>query len=109
VANVANGDFVAIKLGDVDNSWTSPPGGQSSLAKSAKGQQALAKEVLPEAVFAVSQQRARPGETVTVGVTVSGFRQVTSAQFSLAWDPAVLRYTGTGSPLPTIVDECHGA
>jgi len=32
-----------------------------------------------------------------VGLTVSGFSQVTSAQFSLAWDPAVLRYVETGS------------
>ena len=55
------------------------------------------KKLLPEAVFAVNQQSAQPGQTVTVEVTVSGFRQVTSAQFSLAWDPAVLRYVGTGS------------
>jgi len=34
---------------------------------------------------------------VTVGVSVSGLSLVTSAQFRLAWDPAVLRYVGTGS------------
>ena len=72
-------------------------GGLSLLARSANGQQGLVKNVVPEAVFTVSQQSAQPGQTVSVQVTVSGFRQVTSAQFSLAWDPAVLRYVGTGS------------
>ena len=96
VADVTNGDFVAIKLGDVNNSWTAPVG-QSLLAKSAQGQQALGQNVLPEVVFAVSRQSAQPGQTVAARVTVSGFDQVSGAQFSLAWDPAVLRYVGTGS------------
>ena len=55
------------------------------------------KNLLPESVFAVSRQSAQSGQPVSVQVTVSGFHQVTSAQFSLAWDPAVLRYVGTGS------------
>jgi hypothetical protein len=96
MADMTNGDFVAIKLGDVENSWTAPVG-QSLLAKSAQGQQALGQNVLPEVVFAVSQQSAQPGQTVAARVTASGFRQVTSAQFSLVWDPTVLRYVGTGS------------
>jgi hypothetical protein len=95
VADVPNGDFVAIKLGDVDNSWTAPVGGSLVLNGSKVGA-ALAVAV-PEVLFAVSQQSAQPGQTVAARVTVSGFSQVTSAQFSLAWDPAVLRYMGTGS------------
>jgi hypothetical protein len=97
VADVTHGDFVAIKLGDVNNSWTAPAGAQSLLAKSAQGQQALGQNVLPEVVFAVSQQSAQPGQTVAARVTASGFSRVTSAQFSLVWDPTVLRYVGTGS------------
>ena len=98
VADVTNGDFVAIKLGDVNNSWTAPAGAQSLVAKSAQGSQARRRtRRCRRSLFAVSQQSAQPGQTVTVGVTVSGFSQVTSAQFSLAWDPAVLRYVGTGS------------
>jgi hypothetical protein len=96
VADVADGDFIAIKLGDVNNSWKAPAGGRSLVLKSPKGGAALAAAV-PEVLFGVGQQSAQPGQTVTVEVTVSGFRQVTSAQFSLAWDPAVLRYVGTGS------------
>ena len=104
VADVTNGDFVAIKLGDVDNSWTAPSGAGGSQArrekvpaKSAQGPQAPAKNAVPEVVFAVSQQSAQPGQTVAARVTVSGFSQVSGAQFTLAWDPAVLRYVGTGS------------
>jgi hypothetical protein len=66
------------------------------VGKSGNGLQALKKKALPEVVFAVSQQSARPGQTVTARVSVGGFHQVTSAQFTLAWDPAVLRYVGTG-------------
>ncbi len=95
VANVTNGNFIAIKLGDVNNSWTAPAG-QNLVLHDAKVGAALAAAV-PEVLFGASQQSAQPGQTVTVGATVSGFSQVTSAQFSLAWDPAVLRYLGTGS------------
>jgi len=63
----------------------------------ANGQQARVKGAVPGAVFGVSQQSAQPGQTVSVEVVVSGFHAVTSAQFSLAWDPAALRYVGTGS------------
>jgi hypothetical protein len=98
VADVTNGDFVAIKLGDVNNSWKAPApaGGQSLVLNRAKVGAALAAAV-PEVLIGVGHQSAQPGQTVIVGVTVSGFHQVTSAQFSLAWDPAVLRYVGTGS------------
>ena len=97
LAEVTDGNFVAIKLGDVDNSWAAPPGGQGMVVKSGSGSQVVPQDVLPEVVFAVSQQSAQPGQTVNVGVRLSGFRQVTSAQFSLGWDPGVLRYVGTGS------------
>jgi hypothetical protein len=86
VANASSGDFVAIKLGDVDNSWTAPSGVQSVIAKSAQESQILAKNALPEVVFAVSQQSALRGQTVAVRVMVSGFSQVSGAQFTLAWD-----------------------
>jgi hypothetical protein len=98
LADVTSGDFFAIKLGDVNHSWkaAASSGGQSLVFNGSKVGAALAAAV-PEVVFGVDRQSAQPGRTVTVGVTVSGFHQVTSAQFSLAWDPAVLRYVGTGS------------
>ena len=95
VADVTDGDFVAIKLGDVNNSWTAPVGRRVCWQRAPRGG-GPAKNALPEVVFAVNQQSAQPGQTVSVRVTVSGFSQVSGAQFSLAWDPAVLRYVGTG-------------
>jgi len=103
VADVSDGDFIAIRLGDLNNSWTAPASGSSQArrvkvpAKGAEGSEARVTGGVPEVVFGVNQQSGQPRQTVVVGVTVSGFRQVTSAQFSLAWDPAVLRYVGTGS------------
>ena len=44
----------------------------------------------------VSSHAAEPGETVAAEITVSNFLQVTSAQFTLAWDPTVLQYEGAG-------------
>src|SRR5208337_4569614 len=61
VADVTNGDFIAIRLGDVNSSWTAPAGGQSLVLNSAKVGAALAAAV-PEVVFGVSQQSAQVGQ-----------------------------------------------
>jgi hypothetical protein len=96
VTGLTNGDFIAIKLGDVNASWKPPVGGSSLVLDGPKEGAALAAAV-PEVVFGVGDQSAQPGQTVSVPVVVKGFHQVISAQFSLGWDPAVLRYAGTGS------------
>jgi hypothetical protein len=96
VVDLTNADFIAIKLGDVNDSWKAPASGQNGVLNGPKAGAALAAAV-PKVLFSVGQKSAQPGQTVTVQVTVSGFSQVSSVQFSLAWDPAVLRYKGTGS------------
>ena len=55
-----------------------------------------AQTVLREVTFAPSHHTNAPGETVSGVVRVSGFTQVTSVQFTLQWDPAVLAFAGTG-------------
>jgi hypothetical protein len=85
---------VAIKLGDVDCSW---PGAQPVVAKNGQGLKVSAQVAVPKVVFGVSQQSGQPGQRVSVEVRVSGFSQVRGAQFTLAWDPSVLRYAGTGA------------
>ncbi len=83
--NVTSGllgqDFIAIKLGDVNNSWsaTGQPNGESS--GGAGG------------VFDVGSATAGAGTNVTLPVTVSGFTNVTTFQFTLTWDTNVLQYT----------------
>jgi subtilisin-like proprotein convertase family protein len=83
-------DFVAIKLGDVDDSWTMPVG-QTSGTRSGDGIKATLV-----VRFETGQHVVQQGESVKIPITVSGFREVTSAQFTLSWDPAVLRYAGAG-------------
>ena len=86
-SDIAGQHFLAVKLGDVNSSWTSAGG--SSLARSA------GKEAKPVVSFSASSHTNMPGASVVVRVTVGGFSQVTSAQGTLAWDPAVMRYAGT--------------
>jgi hypothetical protein len=87
-SDIAGQDFVAIKLGDVNNSWTSATG--DAVAKSSIG-----KGATPVVSFQVNGGSVLPGSSVLVQVTVSGFRQVTSIQGALSWDPAVIRFAGT--------------
>jgi len=50
----------------------------------------------PSVTFQLSNHTNAPGDAVTARMTVGGFAQVTSVQFTLQWDPTVLRYIGTG-------------
>jgi len=94
VADVVGEDFVAIKLGDVDNGWTMPVEAASLVEGGAD--RVSAASLAPEVVFRVDDLVARPGERVKVGVSVRDFSQVASAQFTLMWNPDVLRYVGVG-------------
>jgi hypothetical protein len=96
ITDVTNGDFVAIKLGDVNGSWKAQVAGPNIEFKSPEKASVAATKV-PAVGFALEEQRAQPGQMVTVAVAVSGFREVTSAQFTLGWDPKVLHYVGTDS------------
>ncbi len=81
-------DFVAIKLGDLNNSVQVLPGG-----KAANG---MAKGATPTVSFQFSSvTNATPGTSVVVYVTVGDFGRVTTAQGTLAWNPAVLRFVST--------------
>jgi len=96
LADLPGADFVAIKRGDVNNSWTPPTTGQGMVANIAPPDRTMGFDVDPTVLFQASTHAARPGQTLTAKVTVSGFDQVTSAQFGLEWDPAVLQYLDTG-------------
>jgi hypothetical protein len=48
-------------------------------------------------MFEVSSHTAVPTQTVTAFVSARNFRQVTSAQFSLRWDPAVLQFASVSN------------
>jgi len=88
MTSMAGQDHVAIKLGDVNNSWSKAEIGKAESRN-------LAPE-LPAVRFEAGSRVAQPGERVAVPLSVSGFHQATSAQFTLGWDARVLRYAGVG-------------
>jgi hypothetical protein len=89
-SDLSGQDFVAIKMGDVNNSWIAPAGDVG--AKSAR-----AKDGSLGVGFRVNGATNIPGGSVVVPVTVSDFRNVTSVQGTLAWDPAIIHFVGTES------------
>lgn len=94
-ADIPGQDFIAIKLGDVNGSALSPSA-TGSPVKSVTTQSRTTSSQL-SVRFEASSHTAQPGELLKTTVAVSGFQQVTTAQFALAWDPAVLRYLGVGN------------
>ncbi|MBU6426622.1 hypothetical protein KGQ27_00035 [Patescibacteria group bacterium] len=93
-SNWTGQDFVAIKLGDVYGGWAPTP---LVLATAEQAPDSLAspsrhatKSI--STTLSVGNQTAAPGEPVAVSVGTGNFRGVTSLQFTLRWDPAVLEF-----------------
>ncbi|MBM3882104.1 MAG: hypothetical protein FJ387_20680, partial [Verrucomicrobia bacterium] len=94
--DAAGQDFIAVKQGDVNSSWT--PIVLATTETNRRGAaRLLGPSPGPTVGFAVSSHTALPGQVLEVSVGLSDFRGVTSAQFTLGWDPTVLRYEGTGN------------
>lgn len=121
--DVLDQDFIAVKNGDVNASWT-PPGGiagasaslvpledgpairhEFSFSKEAKSSEAriprLTSETLarPDVRGDVEIQIGvvdRVGQLISIPVTVSEVFGLTSAQFTMEWDPTVLGFAGVG-------------
>jgi hypothetical protein len=70
-------NFVAIKVGDVNNSW------DPSVAKATSQ---------GNIVFEAGNKQAQEGEIITVPVRVSNFSNISGFQFSMTWNPNVLEY-----------------
>jgi hypothetical protein len=85
--SVSGQDFKAIKLGDVNGSWTPVP----SAAKS------LAIHSGTDPVLRVVGGRALAGEEVEVEVWIEGLAEATLLQGSVRWNPKVLGFTELGT------------
>jgi hypothetical protein len=100
MANEDGQDYVAIKLGDVNGSWVCPGAGPQAIAQAgasaASKPDAKAKVELPPVRCSASGQVAEPGRRAGVRVSLGGLAGLSSAQFTLGWDAAVLRYAGVG-------------
>jgi len=70
-------DFIAIKLGDVNNSWN------PAIAKKYSSQQVI---------FTLPVEEANINDTVVVPLIVSGFENLTGYQYSLKWNPEKLSF-----------------
>lgn len=86
-------DYTSIKLGDVNGSWTVGGGGALMSFKGSRTGVRLQHATKP-ASLRVGSQTAPPKGVVKVPVTASNLTRMTSSQFTLRWDPKVLRYTG---------------
>jgi hypothetical protein len=62
----------------------------------ASGGTVKAASLYDEVRFEAGRHIVRIGNLVKVPIMVTEFRQVTSAQFTLAWDPSVLRFASVG-------------
>ena len=109
VGDLAGQDFLAMKLGDVNNSWTAPLGLVPSSREKSSSRPASTPAAFesaprlagpnadpPAVTFRVGSLSFGPGNTGSVAIAVSSFSQVASVQFTLQWDPAVLRFRGVG-------------
>ena len=91
-ADVGGQDFVAIKLGDVNNSWT-PPAGAAAPAKQAPAK-AGGNNTTNGVTFVLPMTNSLPGNDVVVPVLASQFNSVGTFQFSLHWNPATVTFIG---------------
>jgi len=87
-ANTPGQDFKAVKLGDVDGSW-SMAGPLAVRRSSPLG--------TPSSAIQLSSPRqlVNSGDIIQVSVQSSQVDRLNTAQFTLKWDPAVLRFIGT--------------
>jgi hypothetical protein len=90
-------NFYAIKLGDVNYNWA-PAAGASLMASGGSPvpmSAALPGPTDPNAphvLFRVSCHTNEPSQPISAQIRVVGFSNVTSAQFTLEWDPYILSY-----------------
>ncbi len=95
---LAGQDFIGIRLGDVNSSWTpaATPGPQSLNDESALLTPRLTDAVdgVKRVLFELPTVRVAGGGTIEVPLRVANFRHVTSFQFTLGWNPRLLRFQG---------------
>ncbi len=69
-------DFIGVKVGDVNNSWNSLNARYQTLG---------------DVAFHLTDAAALPGQQVNMPVKVGQFDQVSGFQYTMEWDPAVLK------------------
>ena len=107
--NQTGQNFVGIKYGDVNESWTESTrlAPLSRIIKSIGSNRSL-QSYAPEVTFRIGDGEgknwnlknnrrsniANPESTIRFPVSISDFQNVTSAQFTLEWDSETMKYAG---------------
>ncbi len=94
-ADTAGQDFVALKLGDVNNSWT-PPAGAVGSPKSTpkKGPVSAGTNGV---TFIAPTTSGFPGDEIVVPIITSGFSSVKALQFTFRWNTQFLTFVNLGT------------
>ncbi len=104
-----NGNLASIEVTDVNS------GGANIGLESIDGEVTITGDQSNALTVIASMETGQPGDTVYVDVSVKNFIDITSMQYSMAWNPAILDFHNTqltgalpGSPLfntmPSLVD-----
>ncbi len=91
-------DFVAIKVGDVNESVTA----NSSTLQSAEGRSGNAL------IFAINNQEVKAGKTYEVAFTSADFRNIFGYQFTLGFDASLLKLEDIKAGVIDVKDENFG-
>ncbi|MBU1720595.1 MAG: T9SS type A sorting domain-containing protein, partial [Bacteroidetes bacterium] len=78
IESATDQDFVAVKLGDVNDSWNS----------------AVAKADFGELLIETPSIIATPGSSISIPFIARNFDQISGYQFTLNWDPALIELSG---------------
>ena len=87
-ATPAGQNFQAVKLGDVDGSWDPAP-------QSPNRPISILDTHAGSVHLSATEQLVNTGDSVQVAVKASQVDRLTTAQFTLTWDPSVLQFAGT--------------
>ena len=79
VANLTDQNFVAIKLGDVNNSWN-PNTSKSQISTTLN--------------FDLTDQNANAGEIISIPLKISNFNNISGYQFTINWNPTDFEFVG---------------
>jgi len=85
-ANLSDQNFVAIKLGDVNNSWN-PNTTKSQISTTLN--------------FGLADQNANTGDIISIPVKVSNFNNISGFQFTMNWNPNDFEFVGVDNNLLT--------
>lgn len=93
-ASMSGQDFTAVKLGDVNASWGGGGGAGLMNTGGRGGVGLMDTESAPG--LQIGSVKAPLKGTIEIPITARNLRRLTSAQFTLQWDPKVLRFIDAG-------------